>query len=116
MRINGFLKTIKFSAWRGYLFTVALVALSTWLKELAEPEIIPANVPILYILSIVITATFFGLGPALLCCVLSLLAFDYFFLAPSHGLSLTIQIVPILLLFLAVGITISYLSGRLPRN
>jgi len=114
--LTNTLKKIRFNIWRGYLFAAVLVVLSTWLKELAEPEIIPADVPILYILSIVFTATFFGLGPSILCIVLSLIAYDYFFLAPVHAFTFSIQVWPVLLVFLAVGIIISYLSSRLHKQ
>ena len=43
-----------FRDWSGYLLAIALVALATWFKHLAQPDIIPANVPILYILAIVV--------------------------------------------------------------
>jgi PAS domain S-box-containing protein len=111
------LDKIKFRVWRGYLFAAALVVVSTWLKHLAEPDVIPANVPILYILSIVITAAFFGLGPSLFCCVISLFAWDYYFLPPLHTLfTLNFEVVAISLVFLAVGILISYLSSRLHKK
>jgi PAS domain S-box-containing protein len=113
MSISRILKRIKFTLWRGYLFTVLLVVLSTWLKNLAQPDIIPADIPILYILSIVFTATFFGLGPSILCCVLSLFAYDYFFLSPLHTLTFPVEVVPISLVFFFVGVFISYLSARL---
>jgi PAS domain S-box-containing protein len=110
------IKKIRFEAWRGYLFAVILVVLSTWLKDLAQPDIIPADIPILYILSIVLTATYFGLGPSILCCVLSVFAYDYFFLPPLHSLSFDIEVVPISLVFFFVGVFISYLSARLHRK
>jgi len=110
------LKKIKFDVWRGYLFAVALVVLSTWLKNIAQPKIIPADVPILYILSIVLTASFFGLGPALLCCVISVLAYAYYFLPPVHTLSFNIEVVPISVVFFTVGLIISYLSSRLRKK
>jgi PAS domain S-box-containing protein len=113
MPINRVLTKVRFAVWRGYLFAVILVVLSTWLKNLARPDIIPANVPILYILSIVLTASFFGLGPSILCCVISLFAFDYFFLSPVGTLTFDIEVVPISLVFFFVGIIISYLSSRL---
>jgi PAS domain S-box-containing protein len=116
MSISRGLKRIKFDVWRGYLCAVILVVLSTWLKNLAQPDIIPANVPILYILSIVLTATFYGLGPSLLCCVLSLLAYDYYFLPPLHTLTFPVEVVPISLVFFFVGVFISYLSARLHKK
>jgi PAS domain S-box-containing protein len=103
--------------WRGYLLAVGLVALATWLKHLAQPNIIPANVPILYMLAIVPTAIFFGFGPSILVCILSLLAFDFFFISPVHTFNITHIInAPILSIFLAVGVLISYLSSNLRRK
>ncbi len=116
MAITKILDKIKFAAWGGYLFAAVLVVLSTWLKGLAEPDIIPANVPILYILSIVLTASFFGLGPSILCCIISLLVYDYYFLPPIHTFSFDIEVVPISLVFFAVGVIISYLSSRLHKK
>lgn len=103
--------------WGGYLFAVVAVTLATWFKQLALPDIIPANVPILYILAIVLTAFFFGLGPSILCCLASMILFDYFFLPPLHSLwSFHILEVPITLIFLFVGVVISYLSSNLRKK
>ena len=55
-----------FNTLLGYVVAIGAVALATWLKYLAQPTIIPADVPILYILAIVPTAIFFGLGPSLM--------------------------------------------------
>ena len=106
-----------FLNWRGYLAAVGFVALATWLKYLAQPDIIPADVPILYILAIVPTALFFGLGPAVFVSILSLLAYDYFFIPPLHTLILTnIHDAPILAIFLLVGIILSYLGASLRQK
>jgi PAS domain S-box-containing protein len=100
--------------WRGYPIGVVLVALATWLKYLAQPNVIPAGVPILYIAAIVPTAIFFGLGPSLMVCILSLVAFDYFFMAPIHSFSFTnIGNVPIIGIFFLVGIILSLLTSNL---
>ena len=102
--------------WRGYLLAIGLVALATWLKYLAQPNIIPADVPILYILAIVPTAIFFGFGPSILVCIFSLLAYDYFFIPPLQQISFfEVRNAPILVIFLLVGILFSYLASNL-RN
>ena len=102
--------------WTGYLSAVVLVGLATWFKYLAEPKIIPAGVPILYILAIVLTATFYGFGPAILCCFLSLVAFDFFFLPPLYSFSFNIEVLPISGVFFVTGIIISYLSSNLRKK
>ena len=113
MRIIKKLNRAAFVRWQGYLFAVGLVALATWFKYLAQPKFIPADVPILYILAIVLTATFFGLVPSILSCILSLMAYNYFFIQPIHTLTLNIDQLPISLVFLFVGVVISYLSSNL---
>ena len=100
----------------GYLIAIAAVALATWLKYLAQPKIIPADVPILYILAIVPTAIFFGLGPSLTVCVLSFLAYDYYFLPPTHQINFNVDQTPIMLIFLVVGGLFSYLASNLRRQ
>jgi signal transduction histidine kinase len=106
-----------FLNWRGYLVAIGLVAFSTWLKYLAQPSIIPADVSTLYELAIVPTAIFFGLGPAILVCILSLLAYDYYFMPPLHQFNLfNIKNAPILLIFLLVGVLFSYLSSNLSKK
>jgi len=75
--------------------------MATWLKYLAQPTIIPANIPILYLLAIFLTAIFFGLGPSILVSILSVLAFDLFFLPPLFALDTATQNVPIILIFLS---------------
>jgi PAS domain S-box-containing protein len=102
--------------WRGYLLAVALVILATWLKYLAQPDLIPADVPILYLLAIVPIAVFFGFGPSILVAVLSLLAYDYFFIPPLHEISVNIMAAPILGIFLAVALLFSYLASNLRRK
>ena len=97
----------------GYLVTIASVALATWLKFLAQPTIIPADVPILYLLAIVPTAIFFGFGQALLVCVLSFLAYDYYFIPPIHQITFNITETPIVVIFLLVGVLFSYLASNL---
>ena len=102
--------------WFGYLIAIGLVALATWFKELAKPNVIPADVPILYIVSIVTTAIFFGLGPSILVCILSFLAFDYFFISSNNQFTFNITQAPIGVIFLAIGLLISCLSSNLRRK
>jgi K+-sensing histidine kinase KdpD len=110
------LDKILLNNWRGYLVATLLVALATWLKYLSQPQIIPANVPILYIVAIVLTANFFGLGPSIFVCILSVLAYDVFFISPTMELTLDILEAPILVIFILVGVIISYLSSNLRRK
>jgi PAS domain S-box-containing protein len=73
-------------------------------------------VPILYFLAIVPTAIFFGLGPSLTVCILSFLAYDYYFLPPIHQINFNIDQAPIMVIFLLVGVLFSYLASNLRRQ
>jgi PAS domain S-box-containing protein len=115
-RIKQTYRIIISQKWFGYVFALAAVALATWFKVLAEPDILPANVPIFYILAIVITATFFGLWPSIFCSVISMLAFSYFFLPPLHTLAFELSAIPITLIFLFTGVIISVLSNSLRKR
>ncbi len=71
-----------------FLGSLALVILPTMLGIALTPGVISrsANLIMLYLLSVVIASVFFGLIPALLTAVLSVLAFDFFFVPPIYQL------------------------------
>jgi|GEM_PF-6163386 len=101
--------------WWGYLVAIGLVILTTWLKYLAQPTIIPADEPMPYLLAIVPAAIFFGYGPSILACILSVLAFDFFFNTPLYTFITVsdIQNMPIIVIFLLVGLLLSYFASNL---
>ncbi len=113
----GRTETKLFPWWWGYLVAVASVAIATGLKSLAQPSIIPANVPILYFLAIVPTAIFFGFGPSIFVAILSVFAFDYYFIPPLHQFNVRDPVeAPIVAIFLFTGLTVSYLASNLRRK
>jgi two-component system sensor histidine kinase KdpD len=69
--------------WRAYLYSVAAVLACTAVARLASPHFAEANMIMVYLLGVLIVAIHFGRGPAVLAAVLSVAAFDYFFL-PLH--------------------------------
>ena len=98
---------------RRYVQAVALVAAVTLVGELISPYISPTNLIMLYLLAVVVTATALGRGPSLLVSVLSVLAFDFFFVPPV--LTFVIADTEYLLTFaglLAVSLVISQLTVR----
>lgn len=87
---------------------------TTLLAKLVMPWFDLANLIMFYLVGIVWVATRFGRGPSILGSVLSVLAFDFFFVPPS--LSLTVADTRYLLTFaimLAVALTISSLAANL---
>jgi len=67
----------------GYLAVVAMVALATalaWMVDAAAP--VP-NLSLIFVLPVVVAAVAFGWGPALIAVIASVLAYNYFLLAPA---------------------------------
>ena len=68
--------------WGGYGQAAGIVALCTAVAWLMFPYFAPANLIMVYLLGTVLTAARLGRGPAILASVLSVAAFDFFFVPP----------------------------------
>lgn len=99
--------------WRRYVWGIALVAGATGLSALIAPYISPTNLVVIYLLSTVVAALFLGRGPSILNSIISVMAFDYFFVPPhlTFAVSDTEYILTFLGL-LAVSLVISYLTAQ----
>lgn len=100
--------------WDGYAWAAGVCAVTSVLAWLVMPWFDLANLIMFYLVGVVWVAARFGRGPAVLGSVLSVLAFDVFFVAPV--LSLTVADSRYLLTFLimlAVALTISGLAANL---
>jgi two-component system sensor histidine kinase KdpD len=90
-----------------------LVVAATGLSKLFHLRISPTNLVMIYLLTVVIAATYLGRGPAILVSFLSVLAFDFFFVPPF--LTFVVSDTEYLLTFaglLIVGFVISQLTSR----
>lgn len=99
---------------QGYAWAGGICALTTVLAKLVMPFFDLANLIMFYLVGVVWVAARYGRGPAILGSVLSVLAFDVFFVPPF--LSLTVADTRYLLTFfimLAVALTISTLASNL---
>ncbi len=100
--------------WRGYAWAGGVCALATALAQLVLPWFDLANIIMLYLLGVVGVAVRYGRGPAVLVSVLSVLAFDFFFVPPR--LSFSVADTRHLLTFaimLAAALTISNVASSL---
>ena len=99
---------------QGYAWAGGVCALTTVLAKLVLPYFDLANLIMFYLVGVAWVAARYGRGPAILASVLSVLAFDFFFVPPP--LSFTIADTRYLLTFvimLAVALTISTLAANL---
>lgn len=92
----------------GFVFTAGLIALATAIGLLLRGQFAEPDVVMLYLLSVVIAATRFGRGPALLASALSVLAYDFFFVTPHFTFAVadSRHLVTFITLFI-VGLSIS---------
>jgi two-component system sensor histidine kinase KdpD len=97
-----------------YLQSILLVAATTVIGTLLDPLVTaPTNLVMIYLTSVVIAALYLGRGPSLLAALLSVLAFDFFFVPPQ--LTFTVYDTEYLLTFFGlfiVSLVISTLAVR----
>ena len=100
--------------WRGHGQAVGIAALSTAVAWLMLPYFAPANLIMVYLLGTVLAAARLGRGPAILASVLSVAAFDFFFVPPylTFAVSDTQYFVTFGVMLL-VAIVISTLTARI---
>ncbi len=100
-----------------YGWAVLYVAICTALAALMFPYFDEANIIMVYLLGIVAVATRLGRGPSIIASVLSVAAFDFFFVPPF--LTFAVSDVQYLITFgimLVVALVISTLTTRIKRQ
>jgi two-component system sensor histidine kinase KdpD len=100
----------------GYAAAAAVVTLSTVLG-VAFARSQTADVVMVYLLGVVVVAMRFGYGPSLVAAVISVVAFDFFFVEPYYSFAVTDlrHIVTFAVMFI-VAVVISNLTQRIRRQ
>ena len=94
-----------------------LVGAATGLSELLRDFFDPTNLVMIYLLSTVIAAVYLGLGPSILVSILGVLIFDFLFVPPYLSFAVAnIKFSFSLIVFLAIGVVISYLTSQFRRQ
>jgi two-component system sensor histidine kinase KdpD len=75
--------------WLRYVYGVLLVVAGTLLGALVQPYLSAASLVMIYLLVVVVAAITLGRGPAILVAIMSVLAFDFFFVHPRLTLAMT---------------------------
>ncbi len=98
----------------GYLWSVAITTLITSLSAFAFGFLELVNLVMLYILGVMYVAMRFGRGPSVLSSVLSVAAFDFFFVPPHLSFAISdVQYLVTFAVMLAVGLIVSTLTVNL---
>ena len=98
--------------WRAYGLAVAVVALCTGIARLMFHQVGLSNLVMVYLLGVVIVGTRAGRGPTALASVLSVAAFDFFFVPPffsfavSDGEHLITFVVMLVVALVISGLTV----------
>jgi two-component system sensor histidine kinase KdpD len=102
-----------FSNWRGYLWGFLLVVIITSLGLFASAVFSLENINVFYLLIVVVTAVYWGLGPSILVSISIVIALDYFFIPPILGfIPFRLSDVFTISVLLIVSVLISYLAAR----
>ena len=100
--------------WGPYGGATLLVAVATGIAWLMMPYFGLANLIMVYLLGVLIGATRFGRGPSLLASLLSVAAFDFFFVPPVFTFSVSdTQYLVTFAVMLVVALVISDLATRI---
>jgi two-component system sensor histidine kinase KdpD len=103
--------------WIAYAQSVALVALCTILCHELAPVMTGANIVMLFLLAVAVTAVTAGRGPSILASVLSVAAFDFFFVPPHHTFAVAdTQYFVTFGVMLVVALALSTMAARLKEQ
>jgi len=98
------------TAWRDYMWSAGICALTAVVATPLAPVFDLPNIVMVFLLSVVLVAVWFGRGPAVLASFLSVAEFDFFFVPPRF--SFAVSDVQYLLTF-AVMLVVALVAGQL---
>ncbi len=75
--------------WKRYAASIVLIAAVTLFSEFIHPLLSPINLVMFYLAAVVFAAVYLGRGPSMLTALLSVLAFDFFFVPPRYTFAVT---------------------------
>lgn len=103
--------------WPGYAWAAAATAACTLAGTAMSPLFELVNIAMVYLLAVVVVALRFGRGPAVLTSVLSVAAFDYFFVPPRLTFAVADwQYLVTFAIMLLVGLVISGLTAAVRES
>jgi two-component system sensor histidine kinase KdpD len=103
--------------WSDYGTGILYLILASALCFLMYPHFHLSNLMMVYLLGVVLTATGCGRGPAILVSLLSVLAFDFFFVPPRFSFTVEeAQYIVTFAVMLVVSLVISHLTTRMRQQ
>ncbi len=98
---------------RDYAESVAMVAVALGIGLLFRHVVGVANIALVFLTAILAASTFYGVGPGLFACLVSVLAYNFFFLPPLYTFTITDpENVTNLFFFALAAVVVSNLTAR----
>ena len=99
------------TSWKTYGITMGIVILATLFNLILHPFLAGSNLVMVYLLSLVFIARFGRIGLSIVSSILSVLAYDFFFVPPFYSFAVSdIEYVFTLIVMIVVAQVISYLT------
>ena len=103
--------------WRGYAGALLVVTACTLVALAMQPHFDPANLTMIYLLGVVVSAMAFGRGPAVFAAVTSVALFDFAFVPPRFTFRVTdtqylVTFAVMLVVALVIGTLIAWLREQ----
>ncbi|MDA8091753.1 MAG: sensor histidine kinase KdpD [Nitrospiraceae bacterium] len=103
--------------WKEWITALAAVAVTTGIAFVLFPYFTPVDVAMLYLLGIVSVSSRAGKGPSILTTVLSVLAFDFFFVPPRYTFAVSeVKYFFTFIVMFVVALVISGMTLRIRRQ
>ena len=103
----------KNSRWDRYIVSMVAVGIATLIGLPVRETLDVSNIVMFYLLAITVVAVYLGRGPSILASVLSVAAFDLFFVPPIYTFAVSdVQYLVTFVVMLTVGLVISNLAAR----
>jgi two-component system, OmpR family, sensor histidine kinase KdpD len=97
--------------WKYYILATGILSTITLINHLLAPFLDGSNLIMLYLLGVAVVASFGYIGPSIFTSIISVLAFDFFFLKPNNGYDiLNLRHIFTLGIMLLITNVISYLT------
>jgi two-component system sensor histidine kinase KdpD len=112
-KVQDFEKPSVYPKPKHVLYSILLVTLVSIFTLLIFPSINLTNIAMIYLMAVVVSAVFWGMPPAIVTAVISVLAFDFLFVPPQFSFKISdIQYAITFIGMFVVGVVISYFVVR----
>lgn len=103
--------------WKPYALSFLTISLTVLICILIKPFIEAINIPMIFIIPVVLTSLITGRKAGILTAVMAVVAFDFFFVAPFYTLSVDdLRFIPTFVVLFIVGIITSLLADAIKKQ